>query len=579
MAIPAEVRAEVVLLIAEAMRPIRTDLTQHSEERVTHLLGDAQREIQRLENDIRQLREQVVNPGRGNDAARMKNMMDQKVFNKIEKYKDGHLKRKSLRTQIENLSELIYPSEGRRVFRWARSVGATNLKYREDGEVYNMMPPHDVTHQRAWIVSQDLAIALSYVLDGEADSILSNAGEGQGLDAWRRLQQRFDPKSNARDLVDSQRIVKPPQCKTLGALLPALEKWVDAVRHMNADSQPPPFIKMGIVISMCPPKLQDHLQYMEERLATYAQLRAEIIRKIDLAEMVGDHRSGSSGKSSNVMDIGSLQQQNSDPWSYPRHDHQPEHWDQPWGSQDNWSPMKGEVDLSVLQKGFKGKGKGKGEYKGKGKGMWGHWNPWNQFNKGDEGGVKGEKGDKKGFKGRGLKSGAPHAGKGYGNTYSTPPGVFNGHCHSCWGWGHSSRYCPRRQDANAVYVIPSETIGETPPSSTTEQDTIQLSSTVRSYPWGYPSSLYSESHGRQGGINGQYASQGWTPAQVRQGSGERHVRFGTVEVNHSATDNRYEPLGDSPGNDHDYVDLSALERISGCVELGSMATHEKQYVR
>ena len=121
MATPAEVRAEVVQLVAEAMRLIINDLTQHSEERVTRLLGDAQREIQRLENDIRQLRGQAVNPGgRGNDA-KMKSMMDQKVFrdakmkSKIEKYKDGHLKWKSLRTQIENLSELTYPSEGRRV--------------------------------------------------------------------------------------------------------------------------------------------------------------------------------------------------------------------------------------------------------------------------------------------------------------------------------------------------------------------------------------------------------------------------------------------------------------------------------
>ena len=189
--------------------------------------------------------------------------------------------------------------------------------------------------------------------------------------------------------------MKPPQCKTLGELLPYLEKWEDAVRHMNADNQPPPLIKMGIVISMCPPKLQDHLQDMEERLTTYAQLRAEIIRKVDLAEMVKDHRSGSGGgRSSNDMDIGSLQQQNSDPWNYPHHDLQPEQWDQPWSSQDNWSPMNGEVDQSALQKGFKGKGKGKGEYKGKGKGTWGPWNLWNQFNKGDQGGMKGDKGGK-----------------------------------------------------------------------------------------------------------------------------------------------------------------------------------------
>ena len=165
----------------------------------------------------------------------------------------------------------------------------------------------------------------------------------------------------------------------------------------------------------------------------------------------------------------------------------------------------------------------------------------------------GDKGGKKGFKGKGTESGAPNARKGYGNTYNTPPGVFNGHCHSCWEWGHSPRYCPKRQDANALYMVPNDTAGEMPSSSTAQPDAIQLSSTVPTYPWVYQSSAYSESHGRCGDVNDQYANQDWTPAQVRQGSGERLVRFGTVEVNHIATNNRYAPLGDSLGNDQDYV--------------------------
>ena len=59
------------------------------------------------------------------------------------------------------------------------------------------------------------------------------------------------------------------------------------------------------------------------------------------------------------------------------------------------------------------------------------------------------------------------------------------------------------------------------------------------------------------------------------------MRFGTVEVNLIATNNRYEPLGALLGNDHDYVDMSTLDRISGCVDLepGSMATHKRQYDR
>ena len=89
------------------------------------------------------------------------------------------------------------------------------------------------------------------------------------------------------------------------------------------------------------------------------------------------------------------------------------------------------MDLSALQKGFKGKGKG--DFKGKGRGTWGQSYQWNVYNKGDKGGMKGEKGGKEGFKGKGN----PYTGKGYGNSYGPPPGVFNEVCHHCWEYGHS----------------------------------------------------------------------------------------------------------------------------------------------
>jgi hypothetical protein len=289
--------AEIAQLLAEAMRPMMTQLsqqsderiqrmTQESDQRVHQIMTDAQNEIRRLENEIRELRD---NRGANNNA-NMKSMMDQKAFSKIDRFRDGHPKWKAFRTQVENLAEITYPGEGRKALRWARSIGASEIMYDDAGKVFNFMPPDQTTHATAHKIGQDLSVTLSYLLDGEADSILSNSGEGMGLDTWRRLQQRFDPKSNARDLVDSQRIVKPPQCKTLSELLPALERWEDAVRQMNEANQPPPLIKMGIVISMCPPKLQEHLQDMEERLTSYAQLRAEIIRKVDLAEISKDHR-------------------------------------------------------------------------------------------------------------------------------------------------------------------------------------------------------------------------------------------------------------------------------------------------
>ena len=146
---------------------------------------------------------------------------------------------------------------------------------------------------------------------------------------------------------------------------------------MNEENRPPTLIRMGIVIGTCPPKLQGHLQDMEERLTTYAQLRAESIRKVDLAEIAKDIRSDRMKQDTGgnaPMDIGGLSvPAQNPPEQYPPEQYeQYDPWSWTWSHQDNWSPSNGgEVDLSAL---YKGKGKGKSEHKGKGKGAWGQWN-------------------------------------------------------------------------------------------------------------------------------------------------------------------------------------------------------------
>ena len=111
---------------------------------------------------------------------------------------------------------------------WARSIGNDEIRFNEQTHHFNFHVPNEISHKQANSINQDLAMTLSYVLEGEAESIMTNASEGAGFDGLRRLQQRFDPRSNARDLVDSQRIIHPPTCKTLHELLPALERWEDA---------------------------------------------------------------------------------------------------------------------------------------------------------------------------------------------------------------------------------------------------------------------------------------------------------------------------------------------------------------
>jgi hypothetical protein len=371
---------EMATMVADILRPLVNELSQRSEERLRTVINDANNEIRRLELQITELREHQEQGEAARGARRdvTRTIMDHKGYQKIEKFKDGSTRWKTIRMQFENLTELVYPGVGRQLLRWARSIGADELRFNEQTRLFNFHPPNEVTHQQAHAIGQDLAMALSYVLDGEAEAIMCNAGEGAGLDAWRRLQQRFDPRSNARDLVDSQRVIHPPQCKTLQEMLPALERWEEAIRQMNPDNRPPMLIQMGIAISMCPPKLQEHLQDMEDRIQNYQQLRSEIIRKVDLAEVT---KRSTTASRSDYMDIGGLSNHD-----YERED---ESWTWPQYDQDNCSPWwSGEIDLAALQpwKGGKGKGK-KGDPKGKGKGM---WSPMYPYQKGGKSDVKGD---------------------------------------------------------------------------------------------------------------------------------------------------------------------------------------------
>ena len=568
--------AEIVQMVAEAMRPIVTELSNQSETRMQRVIQDANAEIRRLEISITQLQEnQEAARGARRDA--QKSLMDHKGFQKIEKFKDGHAKWKTIRMQFENLTEIVYPGVGRQLMRWARSIGNDELRYNYETGLFNFQPPNGIAHAQTNAMSQDLAMALSYVLEGEAESIMTNAGEGSGLDAWRRLQARFDPRSNARDLVDSQKIIHPPTCKSLHELLPALERWEEAIRQMNEGNRPGMLIQMGIAISMCPPKLQEHLQDMEDRIQNYQQLRAEIIRKVDLAEV--QKRNTRSSNDAN-MDIGGLANNDSwGDWSQQRGD-----WSQPQYDQDNWSPTpwSGEVDLDALQaygKGPKGgKGPFKGDPKGKGKGgkkgsPWGaskgkEWVPW-------KGGGKGQKGPGKG----------PGMMQGKGNGKPTgSPGEFQGYCHSCLAWGHTQRFCPRwSQDANNLDV---QGDGNQDPqqhqqdehhhhqSAWNDQEAIQMSSLecVHDHHDGQKRVRF----GRNEHIN--YEIERSSNIKARSSQARGNIRFGSVDIAGVKTDNRYAALIDTIGEHEEMIEAMTLDRITEnrSVDINLMNSMPKQ---
>ena len=69
------------------------------------------------------------------------------------------------------------------------------------------------------------AYLVSFTTDA-AGRIVRNSGEGNGLEAWRRLHSEYDPTSSIRRVAILQQVQNPPRCQRVEDLGAAPEDWL-----------------------------------------------------------------------------------------------------------------------------------------------------------------------------------------------------------------------------------------------------------------------------------------------------------------------------------------------------------------
>ena len=79
-------------------------------------------------------------------------------------------------------------------------------------------------------VGKFYAYLVSFRTDA-ANRIVRNSGEGNGLEAWRRLHSEYDPTSSMRRVAILQKVQNPSRCERVEDLEPALEKWLSKKRQ------------------------------------------------------------------------------------------------------------------------------------------------------------------------------------------------------------------------------------------------------------------------------------------------------------------------------------------------------------
>ena len=80
------------------------------------------------------------------------------------------------------------------------------------------------------MVSQLYTYLVSFTT-ADANRVVRNAGEGQGLEAWRRLSNEYDPTSSMRRVTVLGLVQNPPKCDRVENLGSALEEWLAEKRQ------------------------------------------------------------------------------------------------------------------------------------------------------------------------------------------------------------------------------------------------------------------------------------------------------------------------------------------------------------
>lgn len=132
------------------------------------------------------------------------------------------------------------------------------------------------------IIDQLYVMLINYTED-QALRVCQKAGRN-GFEAWRLLNQRFDPKTAYNETALLTAINNPTRVGRLEVLLGEIEKWEQMIRRYEllthdliSDRS-----KKNIIALLCPEGLEEHLKMNMRRLKDFEDVKAEIVSYVDL---------------------------------------------------------------------------------------------------------------------------------------------------------------------------------------------------------------------------------------------------------------------------------------------------------
>ena len=155
--------------------------------------------------------------------------------------------------------------------------------------------------------SAELYDVLCQYCTGEALMIVRSVDDMQGISAWQKLFQKYNPKTMARGLRVLVEVVNPPKAKGIHDVELAVAKWEEKSKILATQfgEKLSDRMKMGILTSIMPIAIQDYIYTHVEKDSGYEDLKEKV------RSMVSNKVAADMGPA--PMDIGDVKGQ-ADEW-------------------------------------------------------------------------------------------------------------------------------------------------------------------------------------------------------------------------------------------------------------------------
>ena len=156
---------------------------------------------------------------------------------------------------------------------WAAEQPTEIMKTAIDLEYLPMDTNEDRGVQNLEFVLQQMHTAIMALTSYEANGIVANSRK-TSLEAWRRLQKRYDPTTGGRKRNILRTFISPGRCSLL-ELQAGIERWKSYVSRFEKKmrNKLDDEIKLAGLESLVPEELEKHLILNSNRLRTFEDAR------------------------------------------------------------------------------------------------------------------------------------------------------------------------------------------------------------------------------------------------------------------------------------------------------------------